>query len=275
MEQSRCAGKTFIRQLFSVIYSKIRWKQSGRGVALFIKNISRKNIRNFAVNVMNTIPTTSKRVQTAYTVVGGSKGSSGRGKDSFSVILLNRGGIHHRARVFIDLQKLGIDEIFSIIDVRFYLDEELSKKETNLSRCYYHIDNFYHRIYVLEEMICRLISNILLHKSFNNKDEFQKELQASSYVDIKRSWNAFLKDDVIAKARKRRTKLVHRTGYSAQELSILWSMWNGTKRRMSDQSKESQERFCKQEYKHILKIIAKYSNFVHSLLLTIDDYLRV
>jgi len=124
-------------------------------------------------------------------------------------------------------------------------------------------------------MICRLISNILLHKSFNNKDEFKKELQASSYVDIKRSWNAFLKDDVIAKARKRRTKLVHRTGYSAQELSILWSMWNGTKRRMSDQSKESQEEFCKQEYKHILQIIAKYSNFVHSLLLIIDDYLKV
>lgn len=168
-----------------------------------------------------------------------------------------------------------INEMFAILDIKFYLDEEIRKKDIDVNKCYYHIDNFYHRIYVLEEMVCRLLSNVFLHKSFVDKEDFEKELNASSCIDVKKIMSDHLKDKEIIEARKRRTELVHRTGYSARELEGLWSRRDGTKRRINEKTKESEERFCKKEYATIVKIMAKWLNFVLKLLSILDKHLRM
>ena len=166
-----------------------------------------------------------------------------------------------------------VDELFALLSVKYYLEEELENTNTDINKCYYHIDNFYHRIYVLEEMIFRLISNIFLGQSLPNKEEFEKELNASSYVDIKKMVTDFAKDKEISKARKRRAALVHRTGFSARELETLWSRWNGTKRRVNEKSTASEKRFCEREYKAILSITVKYLNFALKTLKKINVYL--
>jgi hypothetical protein len=65
--------------------------------------------------VMNTIPSTSKRLQTPYTVVGGEKIDKKRRRPlNLSLLLLNRGGKIYRQDLFTELERIGIEEIISI-----------------------------------------------------------------------------------------------------------------------------------------------------------------
>jgi GT2 family glycosyltransferase len=79
---------------------------------------------------MNTIPTTTKRPRTPYTVVGGSRSlSGGRLPKSLSILLLNRGGRPYKSAVFSDLIEIGATEILSVEGPGAQYDiEALSKK---------------------------------------------------------------------------------------------------------------------------------------------------
>lgn len=64
---------------------------------------------------MNIIPSTSKRLHTPYTVVGGEKIDKKRKEPyAFSLVLLNRGERLYKNDMFLQLEKLGIPEIISI-----------------------------------------------------------------------------------------------------------------------------------------------------------------
>ena len=66
-------------------------------------------------NVMNTIPTTSKRVRIPYTVVGGEKfDKKQRPLNPISMVILNRSGRLYKADIAAQLDKCGIHEIFSV-----------------------------------------------------------------------------------------------------------------------------------------------------------------
>ncbi|GAI14812.1 unnamed protein product, partial [marine sediment metagenome] len=76
------------------------------------------------------------------------------------------------------------------------------------------------------------------------------------------------------KDRKRRAELVHRTGHSAKELVDLWSMWDGSKKHIYDQSRRSQIRFCRNEYEKISDMTVKYFTFIVKLLTFINKHLK-
>ncbi len=64
---------------------------------------------------MNTIPSTFKRLQTSYTVVGGERiDKKRRTPPNLSLVLLNRGGKLYRQSFFTELERYGIPEVISI-----------------------------------------------------------------------------------------------------------------------------------------------------------------
>ncbi|GAI14817.1 unnamed protein product, partial [marine sediment metagenome] len=94
-------------------------------------------------------------------------------------------------------------EILAIIDIPNYLKDELSTKEINLDKCYYHIDNFYHRLYVLEEMYYRMISKIFLHRTETNRSTIEDVLSSFGYKELNTFLSNFNKDKHIKAVRKR------------------------------------------------------------------------
>lgn len=154
-----------------------------------------------------------------------------------------------------------LDEILAIIDISSYLKEELNNKESDIYKSYYHIDNFYHRLYVLEEMYYRLISKIFLHRTKTDRTTIENELSSFGYKELNRLISNFNKDKDVKSVRKRRKELVHRTDYSARELVTLWTRWDGTKRHIYGRSKDSEKRFCRKECEKISNTTAKYIAF--------------
>lgn len=177
-----------------------------------------------------------------------------------------------------EIQKIYIrvlDEILMIVDIPNYLKKELENKEIDLHKCYYHIDNFYQRLYILEQMYYRLIAKILLRSDEKERGVIENALSSFGYKKLSTLLTNFSKDKHIKEVRKRRKELVHRTGHSARELVELWSRWNGSKKHISDQpTRDSQKRFCRKEYEKILDISLKYLAFIFELLKAVSKHLR-
>lgn len=106
-------------------------------------------------------------------------------------------------------------ETVSLFNIYWYLSDELNSQNVNIDKCYYHIDNFYQKVYVVEEMYYRLISKIFLHKSEIDKNKILAELDSFGYKNLTKFLVRFHNSEDIKNVRKRRKELIHRTGHSA------------------------------------------------------------
>ena len=75
----------------------------------------RGNITEYAVNVMNTIPTTSKRVRISYTVLGGTEKPEAKNRlNRLSLLVLNRGKSIFKTEFFKEIENIGFSNVISI-----------------------------------------------------------------------------------------------------------------------------------------------------------------
>ena len=115
MELSSCAEK-ILKTPFHLGISFLKiLLQYGKGESPFILTILKGNIREYAGNVMNTIPTTSNKVRVPYTIVGSKRNDKNLVlSPSLSLLVLNRGGRPFKIEYLKELQKLGPVGILSV-----------------------------------------------------------------------------------------------------------------------------------------------------------------
>lgn len=163
-------------------------------------------------------------------------------------------------------------ELNSIHTALEYLMDELKNDSSDYNKCFYHFDNFYHRIFVLEEMYYGLLSKVFFYIS-HEKDGLETHLNDLGYKDLKLLLSNFKKDSDIQNVRKRRRELVHRTGYSAEELFIKIQKTKiraYAKRRLN--IKTTKKNFCWNECRIMTNVWIKYINFLGELFTLVNKY---